>query len=71
MKAPEKIYLQQQEEEEFHNLTTWSEDEINEADVVYIRADLVKDLINNESKETFKKIANDMNLVDWQKGSEG
>jgi hypothetical protein len=35
---------------------------------MYIRADLVENLIKSTNKETFKKIANDINLVDWLKG---
>jgi hypothetical protein len=67
MKTPKKIYLQQQDKE-FHNLTTWSEDQVNEHDIMYVRADLVENLIKSTNKETFKKIANDINLVDWLKG---
>jgi hypothetical protein len=67
MKAPKKIYLQK-DQEEFQYNTTWSEDEVNETDIMYIRADLVENLIKSTNKETFKKIANDINLVDWLKG---
>ena len=52
MKAPDRIYLQIDPDGEgaFYQIdeTTWCQDKINDNDVEYIRADLVKQEVQND-----------------------
>lgn len=47
MKAPKKIYLQDEDvESEYYEGITWSKDKIGKEDTEYIRKDLIEDVID-------------------------